>query len=102
MSYHYNGGCPFEEEYDMDIKRGLSPQEYRSIGEQLSGLQPKELLDVLNGLRAGHDQVRQQEGDSGFLGPDRFLGIAMDRLAELVYRPNGRKPSVAGPEQQMA
>ncbi len=85
----------------MDIKRGLSPPEYRSIGEQLSGLQPKELLDVLNGLRTGHDQVRQQEGDSDFLGPDRFLGLVMDRLAELTYRPNGRKQNVAVPEQQM-
>ena len=85
----------------MDIKRGLSPQEYRNIGERLSGLQPKELLDVLSGLRAGHDQVRQQEGDSGFLGPDRFLGVVMDRLAELVYRGKGRKQNVAAPEQQM-
>jgi hypothetical protein len=85
----------------MDIQRGLSVREYHEIGEKLSGLQPNELLEVLNGLRTGHDQVRQQEGGSGFLGPDRFLGVVMDLLAEHAHGTNGRKPNVVPHEKQM-
>lgn len=85
----------------MDIKRGLSSQEYENIGRQLSLLQPNELLDVLAGVRIGHDQVRQQVGDCDFLGADRFLGVVMDRLADLAHRPNGRKPDGTVREQQM-
>jgi hypothetical protein len=86
----------------MDIRRGLLPHDYHEIGKMLSELQPNELLEVLKGLRMGHDQRRQQEGTSGFLGSDRYLGVAMDRLAEYVYCSNGRKPHGVAHEQQMS
>jgi hypothetical protein len=82
----------------MDIQRGLSAEEYQDIGERLSKLGPNELLNVFTGLRAGHDQRRQMEGTSGFLGSDRYLSVAMDRLAEHALHMNGGKSGACEPQ----
>lgn len=85
----------------MDIARGLSPQEYQDIGQALSELGPNELLNVFTGLRGGHDGRRQLEGTCGFLGSDRYLGVAMDCLAEHAVRMNAMNLKRRKQEQMM-
>lgn len=83
----------------MNIRSGMTDEEYAQIGQELAFLKSKELLKVFEALRSGHDARRQQEGSEQFVGPDHFLGVVMDRLAECVNRKNVTLPTAS--EQQM-